>query len=243
MDRLKSFWQAQAAAEYNSALVAMEFAKCLGTLGAPPELIRDCLQIATDEIDHASICRDVYVSLGGAAQITPPQGYILMQAQYQDARMNAMFNVILTFCLGESVAVPLFSMMKKSANHHLVLSVYERIIRDEPRHAEFGWITLAWMYRDWAEARGWVQGMFADALSRMAQQYYFIGDYLPALSNTELAWGMIPVSYYRSCFEAAVSGVYARRMRHYGVDAEATWCELQALRIKACEATSSHSSW
>ncbi|WP_455289048.1 hypothetical protein [Cupriavidus necator] len=161
--------------------------------------------------------------------ITLPHGYALMQSQYQDPRKNAMFNVILTFCLGESVAVPLFSMMRKSASHRLVLSVYDRIIRDEPRHAEFGWLTLAWMHRDWEDARGWIEEIFAIALGRIAQQYYFIGEYAPALTGTELTWGMIPVPYYRSCFEAAVSGVYARRMKHYGVSAEAIWHEMKAV--------------
>ena len=49
------------------------------------------------------------------------------------------------FCLGETVAVPLFSHLRERCTESLPRAALDRILRDEVRHRDFGWDLLDWL--------------------------------------------------------------------------------------------------
>src|SRR5690606_29897147 len=49
------------------------------------------------------------------------------------------------FCLGETVAVRLFSRLREQTTVPVARAALDRILRDEVRHREFGWALLAWL--------------------------------------------------------------------------------------------------
>ena len=49
------------------------------------------------------------------------------------------------FCLGETVAVPLFRHLRERCTTPLAKEALDRILRDEVRHRDFGWDLLDWL--------------------------------------------------------------------------------------------------
>ena len=53
--------------------------------------------------------------------------------------------IVRFFCVGESVAVPLFRMLRERCSVPIARRALDRVMRDEPRHRQFGWDVLDWL--------------------------------------------------------------------------------------------------
>lgn len=230
-ERLLVFWQHQVLAEYASASMTAHFTHWLIQLGAPLELIRQALTIAQDEVTHAEVCHQVAVSLGSDQPLDTASAQMSFAAPFTDPRKNCCAALLNFYCLGETAAVPLFAAMRKDTTERLPLRAYERIIEDEPRHATFGWLALAWVDEVWSEARAWLQELFPLALERMAEQYYCESEYQPILSTTEREWGMLPRLTYTHLFESKIIPLYAKQLQYYDIDVVAQWQQLKKRRF------------
>lgn len=222
MQRIQQYWQAQTAAEYASAAITAEFAHWLLQLGAPPDLVRQCLGICEDEIAHAEHCYQVFVAAGGTGQgIDLQQQSLQLESPHSDPRKNLVMNLLNFYCLGETAAVPLFAAMRKPTQQAEAIAAYERILQDEPRHANFGWLSLAWADEAWPETKQWLQELLPDALQRKRQQYGQGNEYDPPLSLVEQQWGILPQRQYQQILETTILALYAKHLKYYALDVQA----------------------
>jgi hypothetical protein len=135
-------WAAIAALEHASVASFARVALELLCLGAPPELVRDTLRAALDEIEHAEIARGV-AGLDRAPAPLPEAGRPL-------GAVDLASFAAATFrdgCLEETLGAVIASDMAISETDPTTRAALARIAEDETRHAELAWRTLAWAAR------------------------------------------------------------------------------------------------
>ena len=143
--RVREEWRARIAAEYTSAAITQHLVLWLIQAGAPPDLIDEGLAIVADELAHSRLSHEVYVAAGGDR---PPalEREQLGLARHHDRREDDILRVaVRVFCLGETVAVPLFRHLREPCTQPTAKAALDRILRDEVRHRDFGWDLLDWL--------------------------------------------------------------------------------------------------
>ena len=227
MQRIATFWGDQVVAEYGSAAISALFSQWLLKVGASPDLVKQCLDIAKDEVDHAQLCHQVLLASGHPIEPALSEAVLQLDPVYDDFRKDVLAIWLRVYCLGETVAVPLFSAMKKQTTQPEALQAYARILHDEPRHSGFGWLGLAWANATWPETVKWLPELFPQALRAIAMDYYVTQTAPQPLSSTERAWGLLPQEDYGHIFEKAVLRLYAKHLRFYAIDVESIWLEVK----------------
>ncbi len=143
--RVRREWQARVTAEYHSASFATELLHLLIVLGAPYDLIGKAHRIVSDELSHAARSFGVFGQLGGEASLVVMQEESLRSPKFESSTLGQAFCINLScFCIGETMAVPLFREMVRRSSDERVVGLLRRIVRDESRHREFGWEMLDW---------------------------------------------------------------------------------------------------
>ena len=144
--RVRDEWRARIAAEYTSAAITQHLVLWLIQAGAPPDLIDAGLAIVNDELAHSRLSHDVYTAAGG----TSPPALDRTQLELHRApdgvlEIDILHVAVRVFCLGETVAVPLFRHLREPCTQPLARAALDRILRDEVRHRDFGWDLLDWI--------------------------------------------------------------------------------------------------
>lgn len=209
-------WRNRAEAEYSSAAVAARVVHDLIATGMPRSLIQVGQRIVNDELDHAELSHGVWVALGGdgaleldVARLTPPAGPPL--ARLADDLLRA-------FCVGETVAVPLFAAMRAGAEHPAVVAALERILRDEAAHRAFGWDALeALITLDPEGAPPYVAARLPEALAGCRRAYVLPHDAQPRLTAEERAAGLLDLDEYQRVVEACLQESVLPRFARLGV--------------------------
>ncbi|NQZ33170.1 MAG: ferritin-like domain-containing protein [Oceanospirillaceae bacterium] len=218
MNRLQQFWFNQAVAEYTSSARTVELCHWMQQLSISPDLIRDAIRIADDEMVHAQICFDVSQAVGCTKKLPIESMRLHLEREFESHAKSLLLVIVQSYCFGETVAVPLFSAMRKSASEPAVITVFDRILEDEPRHAKFGWLTLAWCYENLPQTKQWLPQIVPIALSRMRVAYQNHPPFAPALSEQELAWGIFPRELYGDILEKTIQKTFNQRLVHYGIN-------------------------
>lgn len=193
-------WRARIAAEYTSAAITQNLVLWLIQAGAPPDLIDAGLAIVADELAHSRLSHDVYVAAGGTQ---PPAldreqlGLARVHPRLEDDILRVAVRV---FCLGETVAVPLFRHLREPCTQPAAKAALDRILRDEVRHRDFGWDLLDWLLTidDDVAARvtASLPAMFVDL-----EHSYGAGNAAVAaddgtMPDADRAWGLAPPREY-----------------------------------------------
>lgn len=144
-DVVAAEWRRRTQAEYTSAAIAHQVTLWLIQVGGPPDLIRDGLRIVEDELAHSELSAEVMAATGGS--FAPPviDGTALILPAGPDAATALTSCIVRFFCIGESVAVPLFRMLRERSTVPIARRALDRVMRDEPRHRQFGWDVLDWL--------------------------------------------------------------------------------------------------
>jgi len=206
-ERVRDEWRARIAAEYTSAAITQHLVLWLIQAGAPPDLIDAGLAIVADELVHSRLSHEVYTAAGGTQ---PPA---LDRDQLGLAREGALELDILriavrVFCLGETVAVPLFSHLRARCTEELARTALDRILRDEVRHRDFGWDLLDWLASviPGVEARvtAALPGMLRELEGSYGTLNQVVADDDGAMSDAERAWGLAPPREYAQILARAI---------------------------------------
>src|SRR6185436_19139860 len=91
------------------------------------------------------LSHDVYAAAGGE---TPPalDREALGLPRVEDVLERDILRAcVRVFCLGETVAVPLFRHLRERCTEPVARAALDRILRDEVRHRDFGWDLLDWL--------------------------------------------------------------------------------------------------
>jgi hypothetical protein len=213
--RVREEWRARIAAEYTSAAITQHLVLWLIQAGAPPDLIDAGLAIVADELVHSRMSHEVYVAAGGTA---PPElDRVRLELQRTSAPLehDILRTAVRVFCLGETVAVPLFSQLRESCTEPVARGALDRILRDEVRHRDFGWDLLDWLCSLDSSAPARVT---ADLPAMMTELDASYGRANPAVAGDdgdmtpdERAWGLAPPREYAEILTETIEKDYVPR--------------------------------
>jgi hypothetical protein len=218
--RVRHEWRARIAAEYTSAAVTHNLVLWMIQAGAPPDLIYDGLAIVTDELVHSRMSAEVYAAAGGTE---PPA---IDQTQLGLSREDALDRDILraavrVFCLGETVAVPLFSHLRDGCTEPAARAALDRILKDEVRHRDFGWDLLDWIVSADATARARVEAALPAMLGELEASYgktnAAVIDDDGEMADDERAWGLAPPREYAEILARTIDKEFASRFAARGI--------------------------
>ena len=207
--RVRAEWRERIAAEYTSAAIAQQVTLWLIQLGAPPDLIDAGLAIVADELAHSRMSHEVYTAAGGSE---PPaiDRAALELPRSEDYLLRAIVRV---FCLGETVAVPLFRHLRERCTIESARAALDRILRDEVRHRDFGWDVLDWIITLDPGAPARVSAMLPAMLTEVDACY---GATEGDATDTERGWGLSPPREYAAILAATIEKDYRPRFTARG---------------------------
>ncbi len=217
-------WKRRIEAEYRSSAITQHLVLLLIQLGAPRELIDDGLRIVTDELDHAEL--SAAVCRGAGEQVVPTLDRRRLELDARDEpshERRALFACVQYFCLGETVAVPLFKEMRAECTVPVARAALDRILRDEVRHRQFGWDLIEYLTDVVPDAREQVEGLLPSLLSGLVRVYQRGALTPSSFGATERAWGLLPAECYLPIFKETVEKEYIPRFSAVGIDAGKAW--------------------
>ena len=230
--RVRGEWLRRVEAEYRSAAITQHLTLWLIQIGASPDLIHDGLRIVEDELAHAELSHAVYTEGGGT---DPPhivrESLALPRHPHEPLELDVLRAGVDVFCLGETVAVPLFKELRDKCDVPVARKALDRVLRDEVGHRDFGWTLLAWMmegpnattYRDLIELE--LPRMF----TRLRRNYAPVSAQADQkMDEPERAWGLMPSARYGAILERAVDRDYVPRFKEHDIDAKAAWEKSEA---------------
>ena len=215
-------WQRRVVAEYGSAALTHSLLGWLLRLGASPTLLHEAARIIDDELVHAEMAFEVVreaggggVALGGNLGMETEPGLSLLG--------NVCVHGTRIFCLGETVAVRLFKRLRAGATVAVARSALDRVLADEVRHRDFGWLLLEWLSQrsEWSELSPLIVQRLPAWFGELRRNY---GSESPAAFDDSLrAWGLMPNAEYREALDETLLRDYVPRFAEYGIDAQAAY--------------------
>jgi len=218
--RVRAEWRARIAAEYTSAAITQHLTLWLIQAGAPPDLIEAGLAIASDELAHSRMSHEVYTAAGGteAPQIVEADLGLHRRGALLDDILHAAVRV---FCLGETVAVPLFSHLRERCTQAGARAALDRILRDEVRHRDFGWDLLDWLCSldESVPARlaPRLPAMMAELEASYGAGNPTVAEDTGEMTDDERAWGLAPPREYAAILADTVERDFRPRFAARGV--------------------------
>lgn len=217
-------WANRIEAEYRSAAMTQELVLWLIQMGASPDLIRAGNRIVDDELVHAEMSRKVWAAAGGEVPRVLDRSTLGLRRRHAVLELDVVSAVGSVFCLGETVAVRLFSHMRRKATVPVARRALDRILGDEVRHRDFGWIALEWLLDmpGASELRAAVERAMPAWVADLERNY---GDDLEggikSVTDDERAWGIAPWREYAAILHRAYGSDFRRRFAKLGIAFEA----------------------
>jgi hypothetical protein len=222
--RVRHEWRARIAAEYTSAAIAQQVTLWLIQAGAPPDLIDAGLAIVKDELEHSRLSHEVYVAAGGTEPPALVREHLGLERRSQVLELDLLAAIVQVFCLGETVAVPLFRHLREPCTEPAAREALDRILRDEVRHRDFGWDTLDWLFTTPIadQITAWVTehwpAMHADLVRNYGTDNPVVAEDRGELAGVEVAWGLAPPRDYATILERTVEKDYRPRFASRGIN-------------------------
>lgn len=224
---VRAEWLRRVQAEYTSAAITQHLGLWLLQIAASPDLVKASQRIVRDEMAHARLSHAAYRRAGGTGAPTLVREELGL-VRNKDALLEADVAraALSVFCLGETVAVPLFRRLREGAKVPVARRALDRVLRDEVRHRDFGWLLVDWLLNQpYAEevralARAELPGMF-----RTLAGNYSLTNPAPeaVMSDADRAWGLMPPREYAEVVERTVERDWAPRFQERGIDAQTAW--------------------
>jgi hypothetical protein len=216
-ERVRAEWRARIAAEYGSAAITQELTLWLIQLGAPPDLIDAGLAIVADELAHSRLSHEVYEAAGGREPPAIDRATLALPR----AERPVLAATVRVFCLGETVAVPLFRHLRERCTEARARAALDRILRDEVRHRDFGWDLLDWCCQVEPDAPAWVTAqlpaMLADLEAGYGRDNPTVAGDDGAITEAERAWGLAPPREYATILAQTIETAFRPRFTARGI--------------------------
>lgn len=226
-EAVRTEWMRRVQAEYRSAAVTQHLTLWLIQLAASPDLIDAGLRIVKDELAHARLSHQVYRAAGGTALPGLVQETLALHRSEQEPLLLSVARAgVEIFCLGETVAVPLFKVLRDGCTQPAARRALDRILRDEVRHRDFGWTLLEWLselpVRE--QVIGLVQGELPRMFARLRRSYGSVGNaQRKAVPAEDRVWGLMAPARYAEILERTIEKDYVPLFMTCGIDARAAW--------------------
>ncbi len=225
-ERVRQEWRARIAAEYTSAAITQQLVLWMIQAGAPPDLIEAGLAIVNDELVHSRMSHEVYAQAGGTEPPAIDRTQLGIARDHDVLELDILRAAVRVFCLGETVAVPLFSHLREGCTQPTARAALDRILRDEVRHRDFGWDTLDWLCASPIGEQ--VPQLVAERLPAMftelEQSYGTANDAVASddgeMTDAERAWGLAPPREYAEILAQTIEKDYRPRFAARGIAIE-----------------------
>lgn len=219
-ERVRDEWLRRVEAEYRSAAITQHLVLWLIQIGASPDLIALGLRIVKDELMHATLSFRTYRAAGGVAGPTLARETLGLSRHASDPLEHDVARTCVeTFCLGETVAVPLFHHLRKECTAKAARRALDRILLDEVRHRDFGWLLLAWLMEHplAPSMRAVIERELPAMRARQRESYAPAGsERMTTMDAADRAWGLMPAATYREVLTRAAERDYAPRFAKLG---------------------------
>lgn len=225
-DAVRAEWLRRVQAEYRSAAIAHHLTLWLIQLGASPDLLDAGLRIVKDELTHARMSHRAFSAAGGRGAPQLAQETLgLTRPANEPLVLSAARAGVEMFCLGETVAVPLFKELREGCSVPAARRALDRVLRDEVRHRDFGWMLLGWLMEQPAREAvvGLVRAELPAMFSRLRRSYAPPHAKRTSIPPEDRAWGLMPAARYGEILERSVSRDYVPRFGEHSIDAAAAW--------------------
>ncbi len=240
MSRVASEWGARAAAEYASAAITQQFVLWMMQAGAPVDLIDDGIEVVKDELVHSRMSFEVFGAAGGVGAPRVQENAVVLPRGSSDLAADLTSTVVRVFCLGETIAVPLFRHLRRRCTQPVARTALDRILRDEVRHRDFGWDVFDWLLQaDETAVRSQVESELP-AMSTLLETQYGARNRVVRLDDGAMdddarAWGLAPPREYADILERTIERDYVVRFAARGIDWHAVHASTVALPGEAEE--------
>jgi len=213
-------------AEYGSATVTQHLTLWLMQIAASPDLIKSGLRIAWDEMMHAKLSHETYLAAGGERPPELTRERLGLRRTESDPLEYDVTRIALnSFCIGETVAVPLFKNLRQHCTVPVARKVLDRVLRDEVRHRDFGWAMLGWLLETpmGDELRRVAIAALPRCFSQIRNAYGDSIRHLDKIPDADRAWGLMPPAEYAATVERTYGRDWLPRFKKLGIDAEQAW--------------------
>lgn len=239
MNRVQKTWWRQSRTEYTAAALVAEMTHWLVALGVSPDLLVRATRVVSDEVRHATICRELFLHVGGSPEPVPLSPAALAHGDDPGAPIHLRaITAAGELACEESVALVVFRMRLDNATDPVAREVCEVILRDEATHRAFAWEVLDELIRMQGQdrVRAWVRPRVAWWLR------IYLGAQLrdrePVYPPEDLAYGLIDRRAHwtamRQCVETDVIPRFKERgLIEEDVDARQLIAELALMNQAA----------
>jgi hypothetical protein len=219
-------WIRRVEAEYRSAAITHHLVLWMIQIGCSPDLIRAGMRIVDDELVHSETSWHTFVAAGGKGTPALARETLQLPRQANEAlEIDVTRTVVNTFCIGETVAVPLFKHMRGGCTVPEPRRVLDRVLRDEVRHRDFGWTSLAYLLG--LPIAPTLRSLIAQELPlyfrRIRLVYAAQARQFDKIAPTDRAWGLIPPAEYASIVDRTLERDWLPRFGALGIDAQTAW--------------------
>jgi hypothetical protein len=226
-DAVRNEWLRRVEAEYRSATITQHLTLWLMQVAASPDLLHAGLRIAEDELVHAELSMDTYTAAGGAAGPTLARESLGLRRRESDPLEWDVLRVgVEVFCLGETVAVPLFKNLREGCTVEIARRALDRILVDEVRHRDFGWTLLEWMLLDTPHGealRGLIDRELPMWFQRIRASYGAAAGRDGTIPEGDQAWGLMAPSRYAEVLERTFERDWLPRFARLDIAAAPAW--------------------
>jgi hypothetical protein len=225
-DEVRLEWLRRVEAEYSSAAITQHLTLWLMQLGASPDLIHGGLRIAGDEIVHAELSFETYTAAGGTqtpALVRERLGLRRIETDPLEADVTRV--ALNSFCINETVAVPLFKNLREHCTVPVARRVLDRVLKDEVRHRDFGFSLLSWLLElPMGESlRELARQTLPVYFARIREAYGVSIRHLDKIPPDDRAWGLMPPAEYAAIVERTFTRDWLPRFGKLGIDAQRAW--------------------
>jgi hypothetical protein len=194
--------------------------------GASPDLIRAAWRVAQDELVHAEQAHAVLsLAEGGLEGPIDRRRLSLPRTPGTPVEHDILRVAVQVFCLGETVAVPLFKQLRARCTVPLARTALDRVLRDEVRHRALGWTLLDWLLATQPEPERICRRVAEDLLPLdfLGLQRSYGGFAEASLPAEEEAWGLMPGDQYAEVLARTWQRNFQPWFAERGIDAEPAW--------------------
>lgn len=227
-DRVRGEWARRVEAEYSSCAIATHLALWLVEAGASPDLIRAAWRAANDELVHAEQAHAVLTEAGGAlAGPLDRRRLGLTRTAGPPVEHDILRVAVQVFCLGETVAVPLFRQLRAGCTVPVARAALDRVLRDEVRHRALGWTLLDWLLATQPEPERIRRRVARDLLPLdfFGLRYSYAQAHDAQMPEHERAWGLMPGRDYAATLDRTFERQYRPWFAERGIEAQPAWDE------------------
>ena len=144
-DTIAKIWLYREKVEFEVSFLFGKLYEKLTYLGAPKPLSSLVAKAQEDELQHASMCRSIIVSLNPKIKALPLELQELqMPGKDWNLSQKALYTSVALSCITETFSTALLLEMRKLSSDPLVKQTVRKILKDEIAHSRIGWAHLAW---------------------------------------------------------------------------------------------------